>query len=132
MTVQKRCNFVLFDSATCGLNKADWQKTGVITSATGADMVINGGGIGAAATGWYVNGVLQMGAGDNVQLRRITYDSSTNSDNRRIIVDRALTGAVGRDRGPFFPAAAAARPSAQTSSTTSRTSAGMHLCPRET
>ncbi|MFZ2643467.1 MAG: phage BR0599 family protein [Verrucomicrobiia bacterium] len=95
MTVQKRCNWMLFDLATCGLSKAAWQKTGVITSATGADMVVNGVGIGAAATGWYANGTLQLGVGDNTQLRRITYDSSTNGDNRRIIVDRALTGAVG-------------------------------------
>ncbi|MCX6907756.1 MAG: phage BR0599 family protein [Verrucomicrobia bacterium] len=96
MTVQKRCNWVLFDADTCGLSRSTYAKTATVGSATGADMQLSAAGLGAAFTGYYAQGTLQVGAGDSAQIRRILYDSSVDANTRRIILDRALTDPAGR------------------------------------
>ena len=96
--VQPRCNWALFAGGSCGLKKYNWQIIATIAAlpASGKGVItLTGGGIGAAMTGFYAQGVLQLGIGDSAQIRIITYDSSADANTRNIMVDRPVNAAAG-------------------------------------
>ena len=97
-TVRPRCNWSLFDPDTCALGKTAYQALATITGLprpSSEFITITGPGLGAAMTGYYAQGVLQLGSGDGAQIRLVTYDSSVDADTRNILVDRPLVTGAG-------------------------------------
>ncbi len=97
-SVQPRCNWSLFDPDTCALSKSAYQPLATISGLprpSSAFVTISGLGIGAAMTGYYAQGVLQLSDSDGAQIRLITYDSSVDANTRNLLLDRPLNTVVG-------------------------------------
>jgi len=66
-----RCQYRVFDPATCGLDRIDWEKAATVSAMNGREVTVTGVPLYGVLANWFAEGWLEVGMGAQREVRLI-------------------------------------------------------------
>jgi uncharacterized phage protein (TIGR02218 family) len=98
-----RCNYALFESHTCKVNRATFEKTVTIDAINGRTITVSGAGLSGIATDWFSEGWIEVGTGADFEIRTIVKDTQTDTTEHELLLNYPLNHAAVTDSLKLLP-----------------------------
>lgn len=103
MQLQQRCNYRLFEPATCRVLRGSYEDDVVLTSIVGRVIVITGAALAGRAANWYAEGFIETGAAQEFERRTILSSTAAVGTSVTITLNAPLYYAAPADGATVLP-----------------------------
>lgn len=103
MVIHNRCNYAVFELATCKLVAAVFQVNCTITAISGNILELSGVGLDGKAGDWFASGWLEIGDGETFEIRSILKSTPEVGNKIHVVLDLPLQFAALTNTVKIFP-----------------------------